>query len=244
MSDWQDLLKQRHVEEALRAYRQEGSDEETVSFLESLAHIQDLLREKNALQAQKVLTQTIPEWAKSLVSELEPQLSTISQAQKDLDRHEAEKTLGALSSFHPLLMGEAETLRGTALIYQNDLSAAKAAFEKALEHDPKHYRAMTNLGNIALEANQLDQAIAHYEQALKLNQNFTNAYHNLAVAYKKKGEVGKSVRALKQAQRASQQKMREEARGMFKGSRAVKYIRWLMFGGTALILYFIFRSQQ
>jgi tetratricopeptide (TPR) repeat protein len=206
--------------------------------------MQELLREKNALQAQTMLMPPLPEWAKSLVAELEPQLSILAQAQKHLDRHEAEKTLSALATFHPLLMGEAETLRGTALIYHNDITGSKAAFENALGYDSKHYRAMTNLGNIALEASQLDQAIARYEQALKLNENFANAHHNLAVAYKKKGEVGKSVRALKQAQRASQQKMRDEARGMFKSSTARKYIRWVVFGGIALILYFVFRSQR
>ena len=148
------------------------------------------------------------------------------------------------SAHHPLLLGEAETLRGTALIYQNDTAGARAAFENALSYDAKHYRAITNLGNLALEHNQLEEAVLYYEKALKINEHFANAHHNLAVAYKRKGEVGKSVHALKQAQRASQQKMKEEARGMFKSPRATKYLRWLFFAGLALVVYFFVRNQR
>ena len=110
------------------------------------------------------------------------------------------------SVHHPLLLGEAETLRGTALIYKNDTTGAKAAFENALGYDSKHYRAITNLGNVALENNLLEEAILQYEKALKINEHFANAHHNLAVAYKRKGEVGKSVHALKRASEPANKK--------------------------------------
>ncbi len=242
---WQDALQQGSAEEALKNYMQHETDESTRDLLEALVSMQALLREKKATQAQKMITsQTKPEWAISLLSDLSPQLLILEEAQKQLEKHQPETMLDSLNSVtHPLLRAEAETLRGTALIYHNDISNAKLAFEKALTHDPNHYRAMTNLGNIALENNHLEQAITFYEQALKINEQFANAHHNLAVAYKRKGEVGKSVRALKQAQKASQQKMRDEARGMLKNPRATKYLRWVFFAGLALVVYFFIKAR-
>jgi tetratricopeptide (TPR) repeat protein len=243
---WQEALQQGHAEEALKHYLPPEATEDTKDFLEALVTMQALLREKNVPQAKKIITSpATPEWAKGLLSDLTPQLLVLEKAQKDLEKHQPENSLALLASVtHPLLLGEAETLRGTALIYDNDTTNAKIAFEKALSYDPKHYRAMTNLGNMALESNHLEEATSFYERALKINEHFANAHHNLAVAYKRKGEVGKSVRALKQAQRASQQKMREEARNMFKGNQTTKYLRWLFFAGLALVVYFFLKAQR
>lgn len=245
LASWQQALAQGQAEESLKHYRQTQSDPATLDFLESLISVQSLLREKNALQAQRALSQhQPPEWANALHRDITAQLSVLVEVQRHLEKHEADNMLALLPAVqHPLLLGEAETLRGIALIYYNDTQQAKEAFEKALSYDPRHYRAITNMGNIALENKQLEEAIALYEKALKLNENFSNAHHNLAVAYKRKGEVGKSVRALKQAQRISQQKIREEARGVFKSPQVTKYVRWAFFAGLGLIIYLFVRNQ-
>ncbi len=246
-STWQEILNNGNASEALNVYRVgDNSDEMTESALELLTDVQDLLREKNPAKAQRRLDnygQTL-DWVEQLLRELKPQLATLEQATKRLDKHNAEGALELLTSItSPLLLAEKETLRGTGLIYNNDAINAKTAFETALTYDPQHYRALTNLGNLALEAGNIDGAIILYEKALTLKEDFANAHHNLAVAYRKKGQVSKSVGELKKAQRASQQKLREEARHMFRGTQNTKYLRWLIYAAIAVTVFFIFRQR-
>jgi tetratricopeptide (TPR) repeat protein len=243
---WQEILNTGNVSEALNLYRiNDNSDEMTERALELFADMQDLLREKNPAKAKQKLDnhRKTLDWAEQLISELKPQLATLEEATKTLDKHHPEKTLELLQNvISPILLAEKETLCGTALIYHNDTSNAKVAFEKALALDPQHYRALTNLGNLALESNNVDEAIALYERALKLKEDFANAHHNLAVAYRKKGQVSKSVSELKKAQRVSQQKLREEARQMFRGQNT-KYLRWLLYAAIAVVLFLVFRNR-
>src|SRR5690606_30871836 len=107
------------------------------------------------------------------------------------------------------------TQRGTALIYRGEFEQAGELFARALDLDPQHFRALTNLGNVALEQGQVDDAITHYEAAIKLNDGFANAHHNLGVAYRRKGQVGKSVKSLRRAQRVTQRHETAEARESF-----------------------------
>jgi tetratricopeptide (TPR) repeat protein len=245
--NWQDVLNKGNASEASRLYvLDDNSAEATRDNLELLVQLQRSLREKNVSKAKQVLSkfETTLEWGKTLIANLQPQLALLEEATTSLEKHDPDKTLERLASINePLLLAEVETLRGTALIYHNKTSEAKQAFEKALELDPQHYRAMTNLGNLALEANSTDEAITLYERALKLNETFANAHHNLAVAYRKKGQVSKSVSELKKAQRVNQQKMREEARGFLKSSQTSKYLRWLLYAAAALILFLLLRSR-
>ncbi len=250
--NWQEALNHGNATEALKSYRTTDNSDETTEgertegTLELLADLQALLREKNSATAKQKLDThgKTPAWAEQLLSDLQPQLATLKEATKQLDKHSPDKTLELLQTVSsPLLLAEKETLRGTALIYHNDVTGAKAAFEKALVHDPQHYRALTNLGNLMLEANSVDEAITLYERALKLKEDFANAHHNLAVAYRRKGQVSKSVSELKKAQRVSQQKLRDEARQMFRGTQNTKYLRWLLYAGGAIVLFLVFRSR-
>jgi tetratricopeptide (TPR) repeat protein len=230
---WQEAVGQGNASTSLHLYRTtDGSDVNVESVLESFANIQVFLREKNSAKAREVLSKqtTTLEW--------------LEQLRHELDKHDPDTALAGLKNVtSPLLLAEAETLRGTALIYHNDTAGAGLAFERAIQLDPNHYRAITNLGNLALEANNLDEAILKYEHALKLNENFANAHHNLAVAYRKKGMVSKSVSELKKAQRVSQQKLREEARQIFKGGQTTKYLRWLLIAAVAIILYLFIQQR-
>ena len=144
------------------------------------------------------------------------------------------------------MYAEAETQRGTALVFLGDAEAAVSAFEKATTFDPRHYRALTNLGNVALERGRTDEAISHYENALKLNENFANAHHNLGVAYRRKGDVGKSVAAIRRAQRVSKQRDREEARAVLKtfgGEQRSKYLKWFLYALAAVGVFLLLRAQ-
>jgi tetratricopeptide (TPR) repeat protein len=244
---WQQALERGNASEALQLHLDNAEVNEAVeTSLENLIAMQGFLREKNPAKARGSLKANVQTLGglEQLFQGLDAELQLLEQAIKNLDKHDTDKTLELLAGIkQPLLQAETETLRGTAMIYYNKTGEAKASFERAISLDPKHYRAITNLGNLALESNNLEEAISKYEQALKLNENFANAHHNLAVAYRKKGLVSKSVSELKKAQRVSQQKLREDARQMFRGTQNKKYLRWLLYAVIAIILFLFFRQR-
>jgi tetratricopeptide (TPR) repeat protein len=178
---------------------------------------------------------------------LREELERLKAAAEILDKRQPEAALEELKKLqHPLIASEKDALRGTAYIYTNDLEAAQDAFNKTLALDPKHYRVITNLGNLALEKGNLDEAIQAYERALKIDDGFANALHNLGVAYRKKGQVNKSVQMLRKAQSSSQRQLREEARESFKGSnnpQTLKLLRWFIYGVIAVIIFFFLKAR-
>lgn len=57
------------------------------------------------------------------------------------------------------------------------------------------------LGNICVDAGDLQNAERAYEKALEKNPSFTNALHNLAVVYRRQGRISLYVRTIKRSQR-------------------------------------------
>ena len=144
------------------------------------------------------------------------------------------------------LLAEVITQRGTAQIYLGELTQAQESFASALEIDPQHYRALTNLGNIALEEGRVDDAIEFYERAIKLNDQFANAHHNLGVAYRRKGHLSKSVRSLRRAQRVAQRHETAQAResiSQWSGARGSKVVKWVIYAVIGAVLVWFLRSQ-
>lgn len=225
-------------------------DERVLGLLEGLGELQVFLRAKQYDRANAL--------ADRLKTDLEPvlpgfktQTSLLAESGAKLERGEAEAVLALLERVTlPLLSAEADTQRGTAQVYLGDAKTAEAAFRAAAEGDPKHYRALTNLGNVLLEAGRTDEAIELYERAVRLNEGFANAHHNLGVAYRRKGQVSKSVAAIRKAQRVSRQRDRDDARGSVKAlagglrGRSGRYLRWVLYGGAAVGLYLLVRSQS
>ena len=84
-----------------------------------------------------------------------------------------------------------------------------------------------------------------YERALKIDENFPNAHHNLGVAYRKKGQLNKSVRSLRRAQRTQQRHEVAEAResiGKWAGPNFGKYMKWIVWGAVIVAGYFLLRA--
>jgi tetratricopeptide (TPR) repeat protein len=189
----EELLKTGRYEEArLRLRAGEGSAQEVASF-EVLLELRDALREKQYTQAQKILGRD--------TDLLAPYLN-IEAVHRALEAFEGEDpALIQPYTDDPHLGAEAWAVLGVMRIRSGDPSGAKDAFEEALRRDGGHYRAKTNLGNLALEAGQVDEAIRIYEEVLKQNENYGHAHHNLGAAYRKKGQLDKSVYHIKRAQR-------------------------------------------
>ncbi len=221
-------------------------DPDMLTLLRRVDEVLERLREKRYPQAVKLASALGP------VSGFEPGpfrqgVAVLEKSGAHLGRGEAEAALALLGQpVTPLLAAEHETQRGTAYVFLGETGRAETAFKHAAELDPKHYRALTNLGNLLLEEGRTDEAIALYERAIRLNESFPNAHHNLGVAYRRKGQVSKSVASIRRAQKVSRRRDSEEARVVvksFAGTQAAKYRKWLLYAAVAVGLYLLLRAQ-
>lgn len=252
---WRELVAARRFTVARHAYLLELSntpgagqgDEPTRAALSALADVEDLVRERSYAKAKTRIERMevrgpLAPWEAILAD-----LDALAVTAKSLDKREPQE---ALAGLEPLtaswLLAEVITQRGTAQIYLGELAEAQESFAAALEVDPQHYRALTNLGNVALEEGRIDDAIDFYERAIKLNDQFANAHHNLGVAYRRKGHLSKSVRSLRKAQRVAQRHETTQAResiSQWSGARGSKVIKWVVYAVIGVVLVWFLRSQ-
>jgi tetratricopeptide (TPR) repeat protein len=90
--------------------------------------------------------------------------------------------------------------RGVAHIGMRRLDAARSDFEAALASVTSYAPALTNLGNLSLEAGDTNAAVKLYEAALLADPEYAVACLNLGVAYKRSGRIDEGVRMLRRAQ--------------------------------------------
>ncbi len=91
--------------------------------------------------------------------------------------------------------------RGVARARAGRPADARPDFESALVAVTSYAPALANLGNLALEAGEIHEAVARYEAAIAADEEYAVAHLNLSVAYKQQGRYADAVRALKTAQR-------------------------------------------
>jgi tetratricopeptide (TPR) repeat protein len=253
--NWRELLEARRFGVARHAYLLElatapdtpAGDEQTRSALSALADVEDLVRERSYAKAKTRIERMEVRGPLAPWEAIMADLDALAVTAKALDKREPE---AALAGLEPLaaswLLAEVITQRGTAQIYLGELDQAQESFASALEIDPQHYRALTNLGNVALEESRVDDAIEFYERAIKLNDQFANAHHNLGVAYRRKGQLSKSVRSLRKAQRVAQRQETTQAResiSQWSGARGSKAIKWVIYAVIGGVLIWFLRSQ-
>jgi tetratricopeptide (TPR) repeat protein len=75
------------------------------------------------------------------------------------------------------------------------------ALVDALAADPHCVPAIVNVGNLLLEDAVLDDAVAHYEAALRLDEAYAAGHFNLGIAYKRLGRRADAVREFRRADR-------------------------------------------
>jgi tetratricopeptide (TPR) repeat protein len=91
--------------------------------------------------------------------------------------------------------------RGLTFLDCGDRGAAIAAFTEALDADERCISALVNIGNLLLEDGVFDDAIAHYQAALRLDDSYAVGHLNLGIAYKRLGRHADAVREFRRASR-------------------------------------------
>ena len=81
-----------------------------------------------------------------------------------------------------------------------DNTRALAAYSRAIQNDPKEYRALVNRGNVRFLEGQYSEATSDYEEATRRAPNSAEAFYNLSVVrsetYDFKGQETARARAL------------------------------------------------
>lgn len=79
----------------------------------------------------------------------------------------------------------ADALCNLGVLYASRGDTAKSigALTKALSLNPRHVESHYNLANVYFDASNYDLAIIHYEVALEIDAQFSDAWFNLSLAY-------------------------------------------------------------
>jgi tetratricopeptide (TPR) repeat protein len=248
--DWPTLVAKGRFALALQTLRLVGGDA-VETHLPPLADLQGVERHVQRKEFAPALARL------EGMAEVPPDLFDRDAAAADLraliaasdaiDRRDFEvagERLLSLTADH--FEAERATLLGTMAVLNADPEGAAGHFDAALARDPQHLRALTNRGNLKLEAGDVDGAIADYQAAIRADDSFANAHHNLGVAYRRLGKISQSVAALRRAQRSNLRQETETvrgARGLRRAAAPRNRSRWLWWAAIALIAFWFARQQ-
>lgn len=255
--DWQALARLGRFALAGRTLRLTGEAEQAPDVADALAVLAEVevaVRVKAVARARKHLETLAPQSYPWLDHDaLAGDLEALAAAVAAVDGREPERAHEALASLRTdAFTAEREILLGTLAVVEGEEAAALAHFETGLARDPNHVRGLTNRGNVKLEAGDVDGAIADYERAIRIDEGFANAHHNLGVAYRRKGQVGKSVAALRRAQHHAARRDADEARASLRrgpkagGAAPVsgsRWRRWLVIGALGGLTFWILQQR-
>jgi len=125
---------------------------------------------------------------------------------RELDRGRLDRAEAAFAEALTVARTAAEVAavhnkRAVIAIHRRERERAIDELIAALEADPRCAAAITTVGNLLLEDGDVDEAVAHYEFAILVDDGYAPAYHNLGVAFHRSGRRGDAVRMLRKATR-------------------------------------------
>lgn len=106
------------------------------------------------------------------------------------------------TSIRAFLIGSATfmLIAGTLTVRRNALySDERRLWEDVLVHRPANARAHNNLGLLLYHANQLEDAIAHYREARRLDPTDARTHYNFGLALMKVGRTQEAIAPLEEA---------------------------------------------
>lgn len=83
-------------------------------------------------------------------------------------------------------------LLGNVFADNNRIEDAVFMYNKAIQKDPKCYRAYYNLGNYYMERGNYSEAISNYSKASKIKTDNPYIFYNLGCAYLKQNNLSKA----------------------------------------------------
>ncbi|WP_291431318.1 tetratricopeptide repeat protein [Deinococcus sp.] len=252
-----ELIGQGEWRRALATARAQGAGLDLEHALDTVLTVQVALRARRypaARQAVAELTPLLPALPEpegsALRAQVDPQaltgaLRALEAGQKVTDPAELAALLhGALAG--PLTRAEALNMQGILHAVSGEAEQARALLNAAMQADPGHYRALTNLGNLDMDAGQFAQAEAVYRRVLVLNPEYDGGHHNLGVALRRQGRVGEGVRSIRRGQQLSMKRSKEdtnaEMKEQFAQNPAMKALRWVLLAVVALIVFLAVRG--
>jgi len=93
----------------------------------------------------------------------------------------------------------AEELLGSVWLEAGDKARARAEFERLLGFAPNDYVAHFGLGLLDENAGRIDNALGHFQAAIRSRPDAPEAYDRLGEAYVKKGDYAAAARAFRRA---------------------------------------------
>lgn len=118
-----------------------------------------------------------------------------------LERADAAFAEALAAAATPAAIAAVRNKRAVVAIRRRDRARAIDELIAALEAEPRSPAAITTIGNLLLEDRDVDDAIAHFEYAILVDDDYAPAYHNLGVAFHRCGRRGDAVRMLRKATR-------------------------------------------
>jgi tetratricopeptide (TPR) repeat protein len=90
--------------------------------------------------------------------------------------------------------------KGTAAYMSGDYAAALAAFRQAVERNPQDAESLSNLGQVLVRMNRVEEAIPYFQRALGILPDRWTYQFNLARALGLLGRTDESIAAYRRAQ--------------------------------------------
>ncbi|ADV68345.1 tetratricopeptide repeat protein [Deinococcus maricopensis] len=255
---WTAPLSTRDAPRAHALALQAGADAALTAALDDLVALQEAVRARAYLQAHAHLTRYRADlddtsdaptlWAHADPDALHAAVTALQDVDgaRITDPADLEARL-APALENPWTRAEALNVQGVLYALGGDVTDARAAFQAALDLDARHYRALTNLGNLDLEAGAYADAERQYRAALALHKDYPGAHHNLAVALRKQKRMGESLRSFKTGQRLAGRQERERTRvemqaqsGKLSGALPRNRLVWI--AGAAVVGVLLLRN--
>lgn len=91
---------------------------------------------------------------------------------------------------------DAHTSLGWALFQKGQYNEALAEYKRAIDIEPKHFRAQYDLGLAYAKVEKWDRAIDQFQTAVQINPNNFQPHYDLALAYESTGKLDEAGKEL------------------------------------------------
>jgi tetratricopeptide (TPR) repeat protein len=109
--------------------------------------------------------------------------------QESGDADNAAKMTKMFTDVQRKTLGDSHYKTGMQAYMAGNYMLAIEEFSKSLEYDPTNPTALSDLGYVYYDINQLDRAFEFHRKALAIDPNYANSYYGLALIFKQRGDL-------------------------------------------------------